>query len=180
MADTKLTALPDLGALSLDDLVYVVNAPGGTPASGKVTVQQLLALPTVTGTWTPGLAGDSGSGVTYTDRYGYFVKTTTPEATIVFASGYLVISTLGTVAGTAYITGFPSPFYGANFAPLQIASWSGLPTAWSNLWIRGINSDTRAYIMAVPPAGSDAPGSLAVSNLANGCALSFQGTYRTA
>lgn len=37
MADTKLTALSAITALTADDLLYVVDDPGGTPASKKIT-----------------------------------------------------------------------------------------------------------------------------------------------
>lgn len=37
MADTKLTALSAIGTLGDDDLFYVVDDPGGSPASAKAT-----------------------------------------------------------------------------------------------------------------------------------------------
>lgn len=37
MADSKLTALSALSAASTDDIMYIVDDPGGTPASKKIT-----------------------------------------------------------------------------------------------------------------------------------------------
>ena len=45
MADTKITALPDIGAnLTLDDLIAVIQDPAGTPLSRKATIQSLKDL----------------------------------------------------------------------------------------------------------------------------------------
>lgn len=42
MADTKLTGLTAITSASLDDLLYLVNDPSGTPASRKITLENLL------------------------------------------------------------------------------------------------------------------------------------------
>ena len=42
MADTKTTALLAVTSASGDDLLYVVDDPGGTPASKKITVADFL------------------------------------------------------------------------------------------------------------------------------------------
>lgn len=42
MADTKLTALTALTTPSLDDLIYTVDDPAGTPASRKTTIAELM------------------------------------------------------------------------------------------------------------------------------------------
>jgi hypothetical protein len=44
MADEKLTALTAETAPTTDDLVYLVNDPGGSPVSRKVTVANLLGF----------------------------------------------------------------------------------------------------------------------------------------
>jgi hypothetical protein len=44
MPDSKLTLLSAISSLTVDDLLYVVDAPGGTPASKKATILQLAAL----------------------------------------------------------------------------------------------------------------------------------------
>lgn len=43
MADTKVTALGSVTPI-LTDITYIVDDPGGTPASGKMTLQSLLDL----------------------------------------------------------------------------------------------------------------------------------------
>lgn len=42
MADVKLTALTAATTASSDDLLYLVDDPGGAPASKKITVANLL------------------------------------------------------------------------------------------------------------------------------------------
>lgn len=77
MADTKLSALTADATPTTDDLIYVVNDPGGTPASRKVTIANLQGMLTITesqisdlGTYLTGnetitISGDvSGSGTT--------------------------------------------------------------------------------------------------------------------
>jgi hypothetical protein len=45
VADTKLTALSDIGAaLVSTDIFYVVDDPGGTPLSRKATMARIIAL----------------------------------------------------------------------------------------------------------------------------------------
>ena len=42
MADVKITALPAATAVTIDDLVPIVDDPSGTPATKKITVANLL------------------------------------------------------------------------------------------------------------------------------------------
>lgn len=44
MADTKLTALTEISVPALEDLYYIVDDPGGTPASNKITGYRLGGL----------------------------------------------------------------------------------------------------------------------------------------
>lgn len=43
MADQKLIDLPALASASADDLLYIVDDPGGTPISKKITVANLIS-----------------------------------------------------------------------------------------------------------------------------------------
>jgi len=47
MADTKVSNLTNLAAPTRDDLLYIVNDPGGAPASYKTTVQDTIAGPSL-------------------------------------------------------------------------------------------------------------------------------------
>src|SRR5687768_1603631 len=42
-ADTALTALDAITSLSVDDLLYAVDDPGGTPVSKKITAANIYA-----------------------------------------------------------------------------------------------------------------------------------------
>ena len=44
MADAKLTALTEISVPALEDLLYTVDDPAGTPVSDKVTAQRLMGL----------------------------------------------------------------------------------------------------------------------------------------
>lgn len=44
MADTKLSALSELSVPALEDLLYLVDDPSGTPASQKISATRMLAL----------------------------------------------------------------------------------------------------------------------------------------
>ena len=44
MADTKLTGLAAIAAAASEDLLYMVDDPGGTPAEKKATLDQVLTL----------------------------------------------------------------------------------------------------------------------------------------
>lgn len=44
MADAKLTALSEISVPNLEDLLYIVDDPGGTPAGDKVTLARLAGL----------------------------------------------------------------------------------------------------------------------------------------
>ena len=41
MADTKGTALTELTTVAVDDLLYIIDDPGGTPISKKATVDNV-------------------------------------------------------------------------------------------------------------------------------------------
>jgi hypothetical protein len=41
MADAKLTSLAAITSISTDDIIYVVDDPGGTPVSKKITFDNL-------------------------------------------------------------------------------------------------------------------------------------------
>lgn len=64
MADQKLTQLDAITVATVDDLLYLVDAPGGTPASKKITKVNFLKL-------TAGLdalADDAYDGITLSGR----------------------------------------------------------------------------------------------------------------
>jgi hypothetical protein len=67
MADQKLTALTEVSAPSLDDLLYLVDAPAGTPASHKITLERLLGF-ALRGTACGRLTTEPGVAVSTSDR----------------------------------------------------------------------------------------------------------------
>lgn len=65
MADAKLTALTAITAATTDDLLYVVDNPGGTPASKKITFDNLQQSITKVGTITTGTWNGTSIGAAY-------------------------------------------------------------------------------------------------------------------
>lgn len=59
MADSKLSALTADTTPTSDDLLYVVNDPGGTPTGRKVTIANLAAALAANSTFTAALAASS-------------------------------------------------------------------------------------------------------------------------
>lgn len=65
MADSKLTALSAATSATTDDLLYVVDNPGGTPVSKKITFDNLQQSITKVGTITTGTWNGSSIGAAY-------------------------------------------------------------------------------------------------------------------
>jgi hypothetical protein len=97
MADTKLSALTADASPTSDDLVYVVNDPGGTPASRKVTLANVKTLMSASPTLvTPTLGVASATSINK-------VALTAPAtgSTLTIADGKtLTASSSTTIAGT--------------------------------------------------------------------------------
>lgn len=89
MADTKLTALTAITALTTDDLMYAVDDPTGTPASKKITWANVMASLTKVGVVT---VTQPATGSTLTIPDG--VTFTGPSAS----------GTAATLAGTETLT----------------------------------------------------------------------------
>ena len=45
MADKKLTQLDEITSVTPEDIIYIVDSPGGTPASKKLTARNFWTLP---------------------------------------------------------------------------------------------------------------------------------------
>jgi hypothetical protein len=133
MADTKLSALTADASPTSDDLVYVVNDPGGTPASRKVTLANIKTLMSASPTLvTPTLGVASATTINK-------VALTAPAtgSTLTIADGKtLTASNSGTLAG------------GDAFV-LAIAAGKTL-TASNSITLAGTDSTT----MTFPPASA--------------------------
>lgn len=90
MADTKLTGLSAITAAVGTDIVYVVSDPGGTPASKKITVTNLLASAPVGAAKFATYAAGTAYSLTNTAAALDF-GTTDPSITITTAGTYLIV-----------------------------------------------------------------------------------------
>lgn len=78
MADLKLSALTEISVPALEDLLYTVDDPAGTPASAKVSANRLGGLLT-RAAFGYRLTTDSGVPVTLTDRASQSTLYLTPD-----------------------------------------------------------------------------------------------------
>lgn len=101
MADAKLTALTAVTSASTDDLLYVVDDPGGTPASKKITFDNLQKSITTLSSSANALIGsvgitiDGGGATITTGIKGYievpYACTINRVTTLADQSGSIVI-----------------------------------------------------------------------------------------
>lgn len=154
MADSKVTALTELTAPALTDLIYAVADPGGTPASRKLvlsTLQQLLMLNGWVGaneTWTYASADAptftftiSGDKTTkYSAGMRIKLTQTTVKYFIITAVSYGAPNTTVTIyGGTDYTlanAAITLPYYSMSKAPqgfpLDPTKWTVITTDTSN------------------------------------------------
>ena len=90
MADTKLTGLAAITSAVGTDIVYVVSDPGGTPASKKISVTNLLASAPVGAAKFSVYAAGTAYSLTNTAAALNF-GTTDPVITIDTAGTYLIM-----------------------------------------------------------------------------------------
>jgi hypothetical protein len=141
MADAKITALTALAAATTDDILPIVDDPGGSPVTKKITVAALftsrsLATPTVTGALTltggqiafPATQSTSADANTlddyeqgtWTPAFSYTTAGTSSWASVSSVGFYTKIGNL--VGWSFYFTGVPTN--GTASGSLQV---TGLP-----------------------------------------------------
>jgi hypothetical protein len=157
MADTKVSALTADASPTSDDLIYTVNSPGGTPASRKVTLANVMALvlatPTITGH--PTVEGITSTGATGT---GKFVFDGTPTISTPTISGHPTVegvtSTGATGTGKFVFDGTPTIATPVISTP-TINSIARTDGAAVEVGFRGVpvNSQSAAYTTVLSDAG---------------------------
>lgn len=101
MADKKITQLAELTAVSSDDLVHVVNDPGGTPTNKKVTVQNFFN-PVAVGTFRT-------TANTIIEAKSFFKANTTVTGVFIANNDHIQINTAKTPASNNSTTVFGAP-----------------------------------------------------------------------
>lgn len=151
MADTKLTALTGITAPTVDDLLYLVNDPAGTPGEGKLALTDLLN--TLLGFMTP------QGRITLTTGVPYLVATVTAATTIYYTpavgaycpiyNGTILIPTLFTELSQATTDSTKSPAAVANNSNYDLFVWNDAGTirctrgpAWTSDTGRGTGAGT--------------------------------------
>lgn len=115
MADSKVTALSELTSVGNDDLLYVVDDPGGTPASKKITFGNLSKTAT---------AAISGATTLSWASHGNRVNTAT-------GTGAFNITIPNDTTDTAWPVGGTLRVVNADSADtITLIEDSGLTTVW--------------------------------------------------
>lgn len=130
-----------------------------------------------TGTWTPALAGSGGqSGQAYATQAGAYIKI----GLLVYATGRLTMSTLGTVTGTARISGLPFTSGATYNAPVLVPYFNNLTTSVASFGGYVENSATVISLTFVPAAGATGINFPAQGDLSNTFDIMFSVVYKAA
>ena len=143
MADSKLTSLTAITSATTDDLMYLVDNPGGTPTSKKITfdnVQKSVDHTVIQNigsnthaqidTALTRLANTSGTNTGDQDLSGYTLKTTFIDSEIVSGSGTTFTLANTPVSGSLKLYAgrnrlYPTTDYSISTATITtILSWS--------------------------------------------------------
>lgn len=128
--------------------------------------------------WTPTLAGTGGqSGQVYSSREGRYIKI----GQFVWASGYIALTTLGTITGALQITGLP---YAADSGVLQInigtLAWADMTSTYVNMIAYVAQGSTVIVAGGITAASATALTAIAQGDLSNTSKLYVSVSYRTA
>lgn len=156
-----------------------------TDSTGALSEQQTMfggsgggqgGLEILTGTWTPDLFAVSGSGITFSTATGYYNKI----GSMVFFSGYLVVTSLGTASGALTVTGLP--FTVQNVTGI----WQPVPVAWTSstsligVYLFPILNTTTATLGTWTAASATSFTGMTAANLGATGTLRFSGFYQAA
>jgi len=153
---TKLTALTEVADPASTDILYIVTDPGGTPVSKKVTVANLLAGETVTGSLTlTGDLGVNGGDITSTATTFNLLNATVTTLNIGGAATAIALGAASTVLTL-----------GSN------ARINGGAAANDDLTLQGTSHATRttSYIILQPNGGNVGIGTTLPGSVAPGTA----------
>jgi hypothetical protein len=127
------------------------------------------------GTWTPAFGGSGGqSGQAYTGTAGQYVKI----GQLVFLSGRIVLTALGTITGNVQITGLPYPAASSSWGAITVGYHVNLTTAV--VWLGGYaDAGTSIISLLMKTAASTAAGGVAQSDLSDTTQIIFSAVYKT-
>lgn len=141
MADIKISALPAASGVTADDLVPIVNDPGGTPATQKATAAQLLTY--LLSAPIPIASGGTGASTAAAARAALNVesRTTFNNANYIALATDKYIAQIGTLSAPRTITLPAANAVNPGFI-LWIADESGTVTNTNTISIARTGADT--------------------------------------
>ena len=146
---------------------------GGSASAGTVTLAGTTGLDYEEGTWTVVLKGNSNVSLTTNTQSGKYTKI----GNLVYASGYISVSSLNGASGATYIQGWP--FSSSSGTDQQggvvLRLWNAATTASENLGIQIEQNSKNGYIY-IWDSGTGTSYFQASSLSADG-AISFSVTY---
>lgn len=182
MADTKLSALTADTSPTKDDLIYTVNAPGGTPGSRRATIENLLkVINDLTADSTPDATADYV--VTYDASATAAKKVLLSSIAVAYPCNGRLTGTSGTAVTTSGVSNITTlyftPFNGDKIALYSGSAWATLTFTETSIALGTMTSGICYDVFAYNSSGTLALEKLAwTSSTARATALTLQnGVY---
>jgi hypothetical protein len=169
LPDARLPGFTSDGSSRIQQLAFAASQSASADANTLDDYEE--------GSWTPVLGGSTGtSGQAYTAQVGRYVKV----GTLVTVVGYVLLSTKGTLTGSAIISGLPFTTKNVSnfFQGGVISEFSGLAASYVSILTFLSPNDTRIVLQGLTAAGT-ATASVPVGNLSNTTELTFATSFLT-
>jgi hypothetical protein len=129
------------------------------------------------GTWTPTITGSGGqSGQAYSSQDGRYVKV----GGLVWVSGFVALSTLGTVTGDVRIGGLPFTAATGSSIDTGTIEWQNTASSFVKMGVIVLQASTSILVYGLTAAATSSTSALAQANLGNTSSFIFSIVYRAA
>lgn len=177
--DAGLTYNKTTDALTLAGLLDLSGAAAGQvkfPASQNASSDANTLDDYEEGSWTPTITGSGGgSGQVYAVQSGFYIKI----GRFVYASGRIVLSTLGTVTTGAQVGGLPFTVTntGGGVFGSHAGAWKDTTSSFVTVQFQPVVNDTKANIVGPTGASTNCIVQLVQADLANNTEFRFAIMY---
>lgn len=174
MADSKLTALPNVAFPTGDDLVYLIDDPLGAPTSNKATLDNIFAamLGWQSG-YTPQVDQGATTNISKTVTYSKYINV----GKLCIYNFYLNMTAAGTSGSTITVT---LPFTAASTNLIAgSCAWYSFTAGLTYTGVIGFNSTTKMQFSAHAASAGSHFGGTPTGALANNDVLTGSIMYET-